>query len=291
MSTVKVNIINAFIDSGAGGNPAGVVINADSLDQSTKQKIAAKVGFSETAFVSSSNVADYKLEFFTPTRQIAHCGHATIATFSYLAQQKIVKGTHTSKETIDGRREIFLDGEVAYMQQLAPKYFSLDKISKENIIDSLGIHEPELISGQEPIIVNTGNSFMIIPIKDEGTLKSLKPNFRVIEQISERFDLIGYYAFTLQTAVAGRDAATRMFAPRYGIQEESATGMAAGPLACYLYDQLNIKKQKMIIEQGRLMLQASPSEILVEFTLEDGRITQLIAGGRAKVMQTFDMEI
>jgi len=287
---VKVHIINAFIDSGAGGNPAGVVIDADALDRSMKQKIAAGVGFSETAFVSSSSIADFKLDFFTPTRQIAHCGHATIATFAYLAQQKIVTGTHTSKETIDGRREIFLDGEVAYMQQLAPKYSLPEKGSEKDILDSLGIHGSDLIPGYGPIIVNTGNSFMIIPIKDEETLKMLKPESRGIGKISEMYDLIGYYAFTMQTVVAGRDAAARMFAPRYGIPEESATGMAAGPLACYLYDQLNIKKQKMIIEQGRLMSQPSPSELLVEFTFEDGRITQLIAGGRARVMRSFDME-
>ena len=80
-----VNVVNAFIDNGVGGNPAGVVLDADGLDRDTKQQIAAQAGLSETAFVSASDTAVFKLEFFTPTRQIAHCGHATVATFSYLA--------------------------------------------------------------------------------------------------------------------------------------------------------------------------------------------------------------
>jgi len=85
-----------------------------------KLKIAAKVGLSETAFVSSSKSADFKLDFFTPKRQIAHCGHATIATFSYLQQLGRIGKETTSKETIDGNRNIFIDGDMAFMEQLAP---------------------------------------------------------------------------------------------------------------------------------------------------------------------------
>ena len=67
--------------------------------------------------------------------------------------------------------------------------------------------------------------------------------------------------------------------------------MAAGPLACYLYDYLGHHKAKMIIEQGRLMSPPSPSELLVELTLEDGRITSLIAGGRARVIKSMEVEV
>lgn len=87
---IEVQIINAFVDNQKGGNPAGVVLNADNLTNEQKLKVASKVGLSETAFVSKSTMADYKLDFFTPTRQIAHCGHATIATFSYLSQLGLI---------------------------------------------------------------------------------------------------------------------------------------------------------------------------------------------------------
>ena len=62
---VNVKIINAFSINKTGGNPAGVVLNSNELTSEQKQGIALKLGLSETAFVSSSNVADYKLEFFT----------------------------------------------------------------------------------------------------------------------------------------------------------------------------------------------------------------------------------
>ncbi|MEQ8364863.1 MAG: PhzF family phenazine biosynthesis isomerase [Cyclobacteriaceae bacterium] len=131
MRSIKVNVIHAFADNLKGGNPAGVVLEADELDNNQKLGIAAKVGLSETAFVSRSQVADFKLDFFTPNKQIPHCGHATVATFSYLRQRgRIVKNT-SSKETIDGTRQIFFDEDLAFMEQRAPEFIPLEQSDKE----------------------------------------------------------------------------------------------------------------------------------------------------------------
>ena len=123
---IDVQVVNAFIDGDKGGNPAGIVLDADHLVNTQKQKIAAAVGLSETAFVSDSTSADFKLEFFTPTRQIAHCGHATIAAFNLLSQLGRIPSTATSKETIDGNRDIFMDGNMAFMEQVAPRNRTVD---------------------------------------------------------------------------------------------------------------------------------------------------------------------
>ena len=50
---IEIQIINAFIDGEGGGNPAGVVLDADEFSARQKSKIAAKIGLSEIAFVSS----------------------------------------------------------------------------------------------------------------------------------------------------------------------------------------------------------------------------------------------
>jgi PhzF family phenazine biosynthesis protein len=97
---MQVRVVNAFVDGERGGNPAGVVLQADALSAAQKQAIAAQVGLSETAFVSCSQSAAFKLEFFTPTRQIAHCGHATVAAFSLLRQLGLVGEGWSNKETI-----------------------------------------------------------------------------------------------------------------------------------------------------------------------------------------------
>ena len=136
------------------------------------------------------------------------------------------------------------------MEQCAPTYLSLedDKETFDAVIQSLNICRNQLLASFAPHIVNTGNAFLVIPLKDEQTLTSLNPDLDLVNTISDRFDLIGYYPFSLSTKRPDRIAGTRMFAPRYGITEEAATGMAAGPLACYLYDIMERTHADMLIE-------------------------------------------
>ena len=181
---IEVQILNAFVDDNKGGNPAGVVLNADNLTNEQKLKIATKVGLSETAFVSKSESAGFKLDFFTATRQIAHCGHATIATFSYLSQSGLIKSTLSSKETIDGIREILLQDDLAFMEQKAPVYRNVDK-QEEQILISLGLTKGDILKEAPISLVNTGNSFVIVPVKSAEILKNIKPDYALISQISD----------------------------------------------------------------------------------------------------------
>ena len=287
---INVPIVNAFVDGNDGGNPAGIVLDAQKYTQEQKQRIAAGVGFSETAFVSPSSIADYKLEFFTPTRQIAHCGHATIATFSYMKQLGMLNRDQTSKETIDGRREILMEGEYAFMEQSAPRYTDLSQADHLRVMASIGLRASDILEGAQHCIVNTGNSFLVIALKNQEDVKSIVPIKAEIVSVSELYDLIGFYVFSPQTIKAGRDAGARMFAPRYGIDEESATGMAAGPLACYLHDKRNMQKNSFMIEQGYLMPQPSPSVISVRLQKENGSISSLMAGGIATVSKNIQVD-
>lgn len=287
---ISVPIVNAFIDGHGGGNPAGVVLDGNTFTHDQKQRIAAGVGFSETAFVSPSTLADYKLEFFTPTRQIAHCGHATIATFSYMKQLGMLTGDQTSKETIDGRREIRMEGESAFMEQSAPRYTDLSQAEQRRAMASIGMSASDLLKGASPCIVNTGNSFLLIALHHQQAVNALVPRHTEIASLSDAYNLIGYYVFSPQTVKEGRDAGARMFAPRYGIEEESATGMAAGPLACYLHDTLGINQDTFTIEQGYLMPRPSPSVISVRLHKSKGSISSLMVGGLAAVSKIMQVE-
>lgn len=283
MAQVSVMVVNAFTMNGEGGNPAGVVLGADNYTQAQKQEIAKRAGFPETAFVSESNVADKKLEFFTPNKQIAHCGHATVATFSYLNQIGEITHKHSSKETIDGNRDILLEDGMAFMEQ-KPEFFK-DITDEEvgDVMKSLSLSVDDVKAGFRPIISNTGVSFLIIPLKDRRSLKAIKTNLDFIERISEKYDLIGFYAFSDDAVDANHDVTTRMFAPRYAIPEESATGMAAGNLSYYLYNHMDYKRDQIVIEQGYFMDKPSKSEIIVNLTSEQGELVKIMAGGRANV--------
>ncbi|MDF4203390.1 PhzF family phenazine biosynthesis isomerase [Maribacter sp. SA7] len=285
---VTVQILNAFTENDKGGNPAGVVLNADALSHENKLTIAQKVGLSETAFISQSKTADYKLDFYTPTKQIAHCGHATVAAFSYLKQLGLLKSNSSSKETIDGNRKIEIQDDLAFMEQTAPSYIDVSE-KKNAILNSLGLSKKDLLPNAPMQVVNTGNSFLLIPVKDAKTLEDISPDFDDIESISEAYDLIGYYIFTTDTT-AEIDATARMFAPRYGILEEAGTGMAAGPLASYLFHVLQLKKTTFKIQQGKYMSPPSSSVIEVQLQVKNEHITGLMAGGKGVVAAQVEID-
>lgn len=287
---IQINIVNAFSANNSGGNPAGIVFNADQLSNEQKQQIAAKAGFPETAFVSSSDTADFKLDFFTPVKQIPHCGHATIATFSLMKQNGLIPGDRSSKETIDGKREIFFKGELAFMEQKASRFSSLERTAFLFVLESLGIDASYLIPGLQPMIVNTGNSFLIIPVKDTKTLAGISMIKEKVNEISAKYALIGYYLFSFDDS-ADFDATTRMFAPYYGIDEEAGTGMAAGPLASYLYEIAGKKQAVFRISQGRYMKEPSPSIIMVELEVSSSGIQRLFAGGLAYLSGQIFVEV
>lgn len=52
-------------------------------------KIANELNLSETAFLlpSTNENADYKIRYFTPTKEVDFCGHATLGTAWLMANQ------------------------------------------------------------------------------------------------------------------------------------------------------------------------------------------------------------
>jgi PhzF family phenazine biosynthesis protein len=290
---VTVHIVNAFVDGDIGGNPAGVVVDASRLSSAQKLKVAQSVGLSETAFVSTSAVATLRLEFYTPSRQIAHCGHATVATFSLLRQLGVLRDGKHSKETIDGIRTVILESDMAFMEQRAPSFTYIDRASAlgDRVLRSLALADRQLLAGRAPCVVNTGNSFLLLAVDSAATLSDMRPDLPAINEISEELELIGFYPFTLATKRPGRHAAARMFAPRYGIAEEAGTGMAAGPLACWLHQELGMGGASYLLEQGWFMQPPSPCAITVNLTLEESAIAGLLAGGRAKTMRTVGVDL
>src|SRR4051794_41764610 len=77
----------AFTDTPAGGNPAGVVLDAAGMSDAEMQAVAAEIGYSETAFLTTRANGEYDVRYFSPAAEVPFCGHATIATAVALAQR------------------------------------------------------------------------------------------------------------------------------------------------------------------------------------------------------------
>lgn len=287
---VKVYTLNAFGKTENGGNPAGVVLNAENLTADMMKRIAKEVGFSETAFISHSELADFKLRFFTPSEEVDLCGHATIASFYLLNHLELISSGNYTQDTLAGVLDIEIkeDGTV-YMSQNAPAFYNT--IDKSQIARSLNI-PLDKISQNLPIeIVSTGLKDIIVPVKTLDDLMSINPDFDKISKISEENNSVGYHVFTLETKFDGV-AHSRNFAPLYSIDEESATGTATGALASYLYKHGKISKenaQDLTFEQGYSM--GLPSEIKASLNVGNDEIISVKVGGRGSDLKELSIDI
>lgn len=277
MSEIVVELVDAFVDGGAGGNPAGVVVErGETLSGAEKQALAAKLGLSETAFVLPSESADYKLEFFTPTRSIPHCGHATVASFARLAQLGRLAQGEVVNETVDGPRRVRIEGSRAFLEQVPARFSGFSDAEIEDIAGSLGLERGDLIEGT-PLLADNGNKTILVGVHSIGDLRRLRPDMDRIAAITQAFGAVCHYVFALDSVVPGRDATARMFGPAYGIPEEAATGMAAGPLACWLN-----RGRETLIEQGHFMSPASPSLLIAQPEYRHRKLAAMWIGGEAK---------
>jgi PhzF family phenazine biosynthesis protein len=275
---IHVYKLTSFPKESLGGNEAGVVLNTDALTKKQMLKIANEVGFSETAFVSESNVADFKVRFFTPINEVSLCGHATIATFNLLRDKDIIKPGIYTQETKAGILRLDVKEDIVFMEQNPPVY--------GQIIDPLEIsncfYNEDYINQELPIVVlSTGMKEIFLPVSSVKILNNLIPNIDKIIRLSKKFDVIGIHVFSVENNET--DAYGRNFAPLVGINEESATGTSNGALGCYLNKYVNPIKSEFILRQGYSM--NKPSEIITKIQKQNGEIATVFVGGNAILIE------
>jgi PhzF family phenazine biosynthesis protein len=270
--TVDVELVAAFTKDGAGGNPAGVVLDAAALSSADRQRVATAVGAPETAFVEHAADGAFAVEFYTPNKQVPDCGHATVATFALLAQRGKLAGTTAVKRTIIGDRAIFLEGEHVFMEQPRPAVRAFGRTAE--IAAALAI--PTAAIAAEPVVADHGVRFILVPV-DRAALAAIVPDATALQSFTDEIDAIGFYVYA--PGEGGYDATIRMFAPSYGIPEEPATGMAAGLLAGTLAQGRENAVFRFL--QGALSPQPSPSELLARVDPQ-----RVLVGGTATPLRT-----
>jgi PhzF family phenazine biosynthesis protein len=246
--------IDAFTTKAFEGNPAGVTL-ADSLSDDEKQLIACEMNLSETAFISKSDKADYKLQWFTPTKEVQLCGHATIASLHFLHQNGLVKTDQEIKfETLSGIIKCYVHNDQYFMQIPVPQLEEFDGC-KEEILGVLGFERtkvPDL-----PFIL-LDNGYLFIAINSLKDLWNLNPNFKELKKLSEtKKEFFDVAVFTTETVDKSSNAHLRFFAPFHGIDEDPVTGSACGPLLLVLLKLGLIHhysdNDNILIEQGDVL--------------------------------------
>lgn len=289
---LRMKQVDVFTDQPLTGNPLAVILEGETLSFEEMQAIAREMNLSETTFVLPPSVprADYRVRIFTPLREIPFAGHPSIGTAYALidwgrisVEQRIVVDQELEIGVLPIEIERDMDGRyLITMTQGKPR---LGRVVNDvqYIADSLGVPVQELGPESLPIQVSsTGLDQLMVPVRSLGVVRSLSPDREKLRKIEHKLNVVGCCVFTHETSCAEASVHVRFFAPSVGVQEDPATGSAAGALGAYLaaHGVLGSKSPvTFVIEQGMEILR--PSRITVTVNHENGVPSTVRVGGKA----------
>lgn len=225
---MKYFIVDSFADRVFQGNQAGVCIVDAELDTEEMQLIAAENNLAETAFVTNMG-GDFGLRWFSPEMEIDLCGHATLAS-AYVLSEFINKSLETMRfHTLSGVLEVCRKGELIEMN------FPSRKPTETQITELM-----EKAIGCPVLEAHIARDLMLL-VKDEATVASLKPDMDLIKSIPDCFAVM----VTAKGDTA--DFVSRFFVPKAGVPEDPVTGSSHTTLIPYWSERLG--KKRMVARQ------------------------------------------
>ena len=258
----------AFTTDPAGGNPAGVWIGDALPDAATMQRIAAEVGFSETAFVAPAAGPDRTVRYYSPEAEVSFCGHATIATGVALGEAD-GEGTYRLSTAVgevpvtarvrDGQWEASLTS-VEPAHEPAPQGLVAEALA------ALGWEREDLDEAIPPARAYAGAWHLVLAVASADRLAALDYDFEALRTLMLLDGLT-----TLQLVWRERPGLfhARNPFPVGGVVEDPATGAAAAALGGYLRDAHLVSVPATVtIRQGETM--GRPSRLRVDIPAAGG---------------------
>jgi PhzF family phenazine biosynthesis protein len=226
--------IAAFSDGDHGGNPAGVMITNCHPGAADMSRIAAEVGYSETAFAMPADDA-WRVRYFSPESEVPFCGHATIALGAALALefgngQYRLKLNHADI-TVDGRQD---NGVMSAALQSPPTHSSpMSPGLLAEVLEMFGYEAADLDPGIPPARVHGGADHLALCLKSRASLAAMHYDFERGRELMNRERLI---TILLAWAETPRLFHSRNPFASGGVYEDPATGAATAAFAGYLRD-------------------------------------------------------
>jgi PhzF family phenazine biosynthesis protein len=258
---------SAFTTDPAGGNPAGVVLDARGLSDDAMQRIAADVGYSETAFLLPREDGELDVRYFSPLAEVSFCGHATIAAMVAYAHQQgpgdFVLNTQA------GRVRVTVDADfAATLTSVAPRVDALDVTDLDRVLAVLRWHREDLDPSLPPAVAYAGAWHPVIAVASRARLADLHYDFDALST------LMAARGWTTVNLVWREDAQTlhaRNPFPPGGVVEDPATGAAAAARGAYLATQDALPDTRRFrILQGHDLGRPSLLQVDVPHDLQEG---------------------
>jgi trans-2,3-dihydro-3-hydroxyanthranilate isomerase len=265
---VPFHIVDVFADKPLTGNPLAVVPQADKLDDSTMNSIARELHQAETTFLLAPTraSADWRLRSFTAGGvEVFGAGHNSLGAWWWLAESGLLAladGLTVFTQEIGERLlPVEIDSRDRRLQSViltqAPPVFGKICEDLPGLAGALGLNERELTELPAQA-VSTGASHLLVSVRNRAAVERASPDAPRLAGILAHASAQGCYLFSLDPISPSAIAHARFFNPTVGLFEDSATGSAAGPLACQLI-ALELAKEgtTITIEQGYEMARPS----------------------------------
>lgn len=257
---MTTHLVRVFPDGPGGGNPAPIVLGADTLSDDEMQDIARSHGH-ESAFVLMAGPPfDFALRFWVPNHEMPMCGHATVAAVHTLHRLGLLTRDRLIIATHSGPVEARITGDNVEVSQPPG---TVTPAPTTDVLDVLGITADDL--APYPIQnASTSRVKTLIPLASKEILDGLTPDFARVREVCDELGSTGLYPY------APSDPATQTFDARQfphssGYPEDPATGIAAAALAYgLLANELVTADRPIHVRQGRAM--GRPSRITLRVT-------------------------
>jgi PhzF family phenazine biosynthesis protein len=218
---MKIYQVDAFTEKPFSGNPAGICVLNEKLDEKLMQKIAREMSLSETAFLVK-NSEGYDLRWFTPNSEIDLCGHATLASAHILWEKEYLRKDQEAKFSTKS-------GLLTAKMNEGWIELNFPALPEEKTEPPAGLLEALRV---EVAYVGKNRFDYLVEVESEETVRTMKPDFMRLSKIPARGVMV---------TARGReyDFVSRFFAPEVGIWEDPVTGSAHCCLGPYWQKKLN----------------------------------------------------
>ena len=224
---MRILQIDAFTDEAFKGNPAAVCFLDRERDEKWMQNVGAEMNLSETAFLLARDDG-WSLRWFTPSIEVALCGHATLASAHALWEEKLLRPDETAKfHTKSGL--LTAKQRDGWIELDFPATLEQPSAAPPNLLEALGVASPRYVGK---------NKFdYLVEVESEDALRALKPDHSRLRQLPVRGVIV-----TSRASNGNYDFVSRFFAPGSGIDEDPVTGSAHTCLAPFWSQRLNKKE-------------------------------------------------
>jgi PhzF family phenazine biosynthesis protein len=206
---IPVYQVDAFTDKIYAGNPAAICPLPKWIPEEQMQQIAYENNLAETAFIVPEG-NDYHIRWFTPTIEVALCGHATLAAAFVFYRHLGYERESIRFNSRSGWLTVKPDEKSGFTLDFPADPPMIVNTVPDNLFEGLGIENKTVYKGKFDYMVELDNQQMVA---------NLKPDFKILATIPSRGILVTAKGDDV-------DFVSRCFFPQSGIDEDPVTGSA-----------------------------------------------------------------